>query len=307
MARLTTRRNRILLGCDPIDMWGIRTASGTMDQAQTDHLIDQLDAYPSHGVNALAVYYAGCSGGYYDPFSPDGETIDEGHADRMRQIASACEERDMVLVAGIFYQRAPLGLQDRGAMEAAVRSVTDSLRGCPNVIINIANEQNSKNWQRHAHIIDMREPEAITALCGIVRETDPDRIVGCGGYDHEKNIQIGLSDTVDMLLFDTCNDERSAKLHDRFVATGIEKPLVNVELFDAWTKTETAGVYPEKMKASFRREVEAAVALTGLSVFFHSNSWCQDDGNRYDLAGQGAASDPGIRWYFEHVAKAKGI
>ncbi len=97
----------------PFDMWGLRAASGTMHQAQTDHLIDHLGEYRSQGVNSVTVYYQGCSRGYYDPFSPDGRTLDPGHADRMKLIAAACAARGMILIAGIFYQNAPLGLADR--------------------------------------------------------------------------------------------------------------------------------------------------------------------------------------------------
>lgn len=92
MAKLTIAGDRFLLDGNPFDMWGIRTASATMDQAQTDHLIAQLDDYLTHGVNAVAVYYMGCSGGFYDPFSSDGRVLDAGHQDRMRQIAQACDD-----------------------------------------------------------------------------------------------------------------------------------------------------------------------------------------------------------------------
>lgn len=307
MPLLTVSNDRLLLDGSPIDLWGIRTASATMDQAKTDHLIAQLDDYLAHGVNAVTVYYAGCSGGFYDPFSVDGTKLDDGHADRMKQIASACAEKGMILVAGIFYQNAPLGLRDRDAAVEAVRTVTRSLEGEPNVIINIANEQNSKNWGKHTDIFDLRDPDEIIQLCRVVHETDPDRLVGGGGYDHDKNIVIGQSDEVDVLLFDTCNDEQSAECYHRFVRAGIAKPIVNVELFGAWTKTDVPGVFPDDKKACYLREVDAAADLPGLSVFFHSNAWCQDDDNRYDLAGLGTEDDPGIRWYFERVAAARGI
>ena len=308
MAKLTVQGDRLLLDGQPFDMWGIRAASGTMDQKQTDHLIAQLDDFLAHGVNAVTVFYMGCSGGWYDPFSPDGKKLDDGHAQRMRQIAQACDERGMVLIVGIFYQRAPFGLQDHNAVVEAVRVATESVRGFGNVIINIANEQNSNNWRKHAEVFDFGAPERIVELCEVVHQTDADRLVGGGGYDHDKNIVIGRSSAVDVLLFDTCNDENSGVLADRFVAEGVvNKPLVNVELFGAWTKTDVIGVFPEEMKAAYLREVQIASERDHLSVFLHANSWCQDEGNRYDLAGMGTADDPGVRWYFEAVAKARGL
>jgi len=308
MAKLTLDADRFLMDGKPFDMWGIRAASGTMDQAQTDHLIAQFDDYLAHGVNAVAVYYMGCSGGWYDPFSPDGKTLDSGHRARMRQIAQACADRQMVLVVGIFYQRAPFGLQNEEAVIHAVRSATESVRGFENVIINIVNEQNSNNWEKKKDVFDFQDPEGVIRLCRVVKETDGNRLVGGGGYDHDKNVVIGKSDDVDVLLFDTCGPEDSTELYDRFVAEGVvDKPIVNVELFGGWSKTDQVGVFPDEMKAEYLREIKAGASRGGLSVFLHSNSWCQDEGNRYDLAGDGTADDPGIRWYFEAVAKARGL
>jgi len=305
---LSLAGDRFLMNGAPFEMWGIRAASGTMHQMQTDHLIAQLDDYLRYGVNAVAVYYMGCSGGYYDPFSPDGRVLDQGHADRMRQIAAACEVRDMALVAGIFYQRAPFGFRDANAVAEAARTATRSLGGFGNAIVNIANEQNSGRWGHCAEVFDFRDPGQIVHLCGVVREEDPDRLVGGGGYAHDKNAVIGRSGNVDVLLFDTAGPEDSGVLYERFLAEGVvNKPMVNVELFGAWTKTEQPGVFPDAMKAEYVREVRVAADRPGLSVFFHSNSWCQDTGNRCDLGGDGTADSPGIRWYFEAVAQARGI
>lgn len=305
MAKLACEGHHFAMDGKPFDMWGIRTASGTMNQKQTDHLIAQLDDYLAHGVNAVAVYYMGCSGGFYDPFSPDGRVLDTGHCERMRQIAQACDARGMVLIAGIFYQRAPFGLQNEQAVMEAVCTATESLRGFENVIVNIANEQNSNNWKKHAEVFDFQAPQRIIELCQVVHDTDANRLVGGGGYDHDNNVVIGLADAVDVLLFDTAGPEDSGALCDRFIAEGIvNKPLVNVELFGAWTKTEQVGVFPDAMKAEYRREVNVAADHDALSVFFHSNSWCQDEGNRYDLAGLGTEEDPGIRWYFDAVEHA---
>ncbi len=300
---LTIEGNRFLLDGRPFSMWGIRTASGTQDDAQCDHLVAQLDDYKAHGVNTVAVYYMGCRGGNYDPFSPDGTQVDPGHQDRMERIIQACAERDMAVVVGLFYQHAPLGLRDADAVRNAVRTATKALEPYGNVIINIANEQNSHGWADTADVYDFRYPQRIIELCRLVNEVDPDRIVGGGGYDHEKNIVIGRSPEVDALLFDTAGpDPDSGTLYDRFVAAGIEgKPIVNVELFGGWTGQFERGIFPEEVRRAYLREVEAAAARPGLSVFFHNNLWCQTEPMRYDLAGTGTEDDPGIRWYFEAV------
>ncbi|QDV35695.1 DUF6807 domain-containing protein [Tautonia plasticadhaerens] len=305
---LTIEGDRFLLDGRPFSMWGIRTASGTQDDAQCDHLVAQLDDYKAHGVNTVAVYYMGCRGGNYDPFSPDGTAIDPGHQERMERIIRACAEREMVVVVGLFYQHAPFGLRDAGAVREAVRTATEALEPFGNIIINIANEQNSGGWSDTAAVFDFRDPERIIELCRLVHEVDPGRIVGGGGYDHEKNIVIGGSPEVDALLFDTAGpDPDSGALYDRFVAAGVEgKPIVNVELFGGWTGQFERGIFPEEVRRAYLREVEAAATQPGLSVFFHNNVWCQQEPMRYDLAGSGTEDDPGIRWYFEAVREATG-
>ncbi len=147
---LTIEGDRFLYDGEPFEMWGIRTASGTMDDDQCEHLIAQFDDYLAHGVNTVTVFTMGCRGGNYDPFAPDGSRIDPGHQERMERIIQAAAERGMVVVVGIFYQHAPFGLESADAVRKATRVVTESLKPFRNVIINICNEQNSPGWRTSA-------------------------------------------------------------------------------------------------------------------------------------------------------------
>jgi hypothetical protein len=307
---LTVQGDRFQLDDRAFKPWGIRVASGTADDAQCEHLIAQLDDYVAHGVNAVTVFYMGCRGRNYDPFSPDGRQIDPGHQRRMERIIRECARRNMIVVAGIFYQAAPFGLGDADAVRQAVRSVAIHLKPYRNVIINVCNEHNSDEWDKRAPVFDFREPERIIELCRIVHEVDATRLVGGGGYDHKKNPIIGQSKDVDVLLFDTAgNRPSSGELFQRFAAAGVtNKPMLNVETFGGWTKNFPRGVFADDVKASYFREVTDAVAEPGLSVFFHNNPWCQSQTEpmRYDLGGQGTRADPGIRWYFDFV-KAKAV
>jgi hypothetical protein len=306
-AEIQVQGQRFTLDDRPYDMWGIRVASGSQTQELTDHLIAQLDDYRAHGVNTIAVYYMGSSGGYSDPFSSDGRRMDPDHQARMESIIKACDERGMVVVVGIFYQRCEQPqLHDWEACRQAVQTVAKALRPHRNVILNMANEQNSNRY-RNFPWSRVREVADLLDLCQIAKEADPRRIVGAGGYDHDKNEQLGQSEHVDVLLFDTAGSEPSSgELHNRFVKAGItNKPLVNVETFGAWTERfQPRGVFPDEARQAYQREVNEAAALEGLSVFFHNNPWCQPTPPgqvRYDLAGSGTKDDPGIGWYFDVV------
>jgi hypothetical protein len=306
-ATLTVDARRFLLDGRPFDMWGIRVASATQSDALAEHLIAQLDDYQRHGINTVSVYLMGSSGGYSDPFSPDGASLDPAHLARLHRILRECDRRGMAVIAGIFYQRAnPPSLRDWDAAKRAVRTVADALKPHRNVILNIANEQNSGNyaklpWERVRNVDDLLD------LVRIAKAADPNRLVGAGGYDHPKNEAIGKSPSVDVLLFDTAGPTPgSGELYERFVKAGVGKPIVNVETFGGWTRQFLPqGVFPDETKAAYRREVDHAARHDGLYLHFHNNPWCQgvDQGlrNRYDLGGEGTADSPGIRWYFDYV------
>jgi hypothetical protein len=82
------------------------------------------------------------------------------------------------------------------------------------------------------------------------------------------------------------------------------------------------GVFPEQSagvgravhrgKADFLAEIAFAARTPGYSLFGHFPAWYQGPSrdpsfdNRFDLGAQGTIDDPGIRWYFEAVARARG-
>lgn len=300
------------------DMWGIRVASAVGKDAYTDHLVQQLDDYKTHGVNTITVFYMGSSGGHFDPFKPDGSGWRyPAFRDRMDTIIEECDQRGMIVVAGIFYQWKQTELTDQSlrdwkATQEAVKTVARHLKtkGYTNVILNIANEQNSDNykgepWERVRNVNDLIE------LVKLAKEVHPELLVGAGGYDHSKNEELGKSCELDVLLFDTKGPENSGDLSDKWLKEGINKPHVNVELFGGWTtRFMPCGDFHSNtgMKEYFN-EVDRAYHRPALSVFFHANTWCQGPSVgcdvRFDLAGQGTPNDKGIHWYFDYVQETQ--
>jgi hypothetical protein len=311
-ATLTTAGDRFLLDGQPFKMWGVRTASASQNAAATAHLLAQLDDYLRHGLNTVTVFYQGSSGGYSNPFSVDGTEIDPAHHARMVEIIAACDRRGMAVVVGIFYQRSDFP-KTGAAFEAVVRTATRALHPYRNVVINLANEQNSSLYKDSNRIFDLGDPAVLVRLCDLVHLEDPRRLVGAGGYDHGKNIVLGRSRSVDVLLFDTNGPEDSGALFDRFVAAGMkDKPIVNVEQFGAYSAKadfpKTSGEFTAANKALFLREIEAASTRPALHTFFFDVRWLQGAGygsvNRYDFGGDGSEASPGWRWYAEAVRAA---
>ncbi len=300
----------------PFDMWGVRVASASQKEGYTQSLISNLDDFKSEGINTLSVFVQGSSGGYSDPFSENGKSIDSEHLRRLRKIIEECAKKDMVAIIGIFYQRTISNseisqLNSEEEIRNAVKTITRKLKPYRNVIINIANEQNSFQYKSFK-AFNFNEPQNIIELCKLVKDVDPERIVGGGGYNDSLNVILGKSAFTDVLLFDTFSGDiekghDSGWHYDYFKRHGVpDKPIVNVEIFGGWTGQFTPqGVYSPEGKQVHLKEIEAAKKQPGLYVHFHSNPWFQGVGqnlsNRYDLGGMGTSGNPGVRWYFKEI------
>jgi hypothetical protein len=319
--QLSLQKELFLMNGKPFDMWGIRVASASQSDSLTDHLIAQLDDYRRYGINTIDVFFQGSSGGFSDPFLKNGKAIEKGHLRRMKKILDACDVRGMVVIVGIFYQRAMANIDgvreinDAEGVRNAVKAVSKALRGYKNLILNIANEQNSGYYKR-CGFFNFNDPKEIIALCKLSKSVAPEMLVGGGGYDDESNATIGVSPAVDVLLFDTyhadvVNNQHSQWHYDYFTSNGVKnKPIVNVEMFGGWTgKFLPPGVYPDEGKQEHLQDVDEAAATQGLYVHFHSNPWCQGPSigktTHYDLGGMGTTDDPGIRWWFEYVRERR--
>lgn len=310
---LTIKGNLFYLDNEPFDMWGIRVASASQTEELTNHLIAQLDDYKRYGVNTIDVFFQGSSGKFTDPFLENGKQLQPGHLNRMKRIIAACNKRDMVVVVGIFYQRtmanmdATRNISDSAGVEDAVKTTARELKAYRNVVLNIANEQNSSIY-KGCRFYNFNNPGNIITLCKIAKAIAPEMLVGGGGYLDESNIVIGKSSSVDILLFDT-NGKNTKEHYELFKSRGIAgKPIVNVEMFGGWTaRFMPPGFYPEDGKKRHFEDVDEASANAGLYVHFHSSPWCQGPavgkGMRFDLGGMGTMDDPGIRWWFDYVQR----
>ncbi|MGF1636332.1 MAG: hypothetical protein ACFCUU_04615 [Cyclobacteriaceae bacterium] len=226
-----------------------------------------------------------------------------------------CDKRDMVVILGIFYQsvKEP-NLKDWKSAKSAVKLVAETFKPYRNVIINIANEQNSevhldKGWANVTTV------EGIIEMAKIVKKVDPKRVVGGGGFSFVNNLLLARSSDIDLLLFDTFfATDNSEHWYDYIAGGTIEKPLVNVEILGYSTLfLSPQGVFePNKYfndgKKEFTDEIDRAISTPGLYVFFHSTLWYQGISRgypqHYDMGGSGTKEDPGVRWYFEYLKSA---
>lgn len=314
----------------PFKMYGVRVASGSQNSTNTSALISNLDDYKAHGVNTIAVYYMGSSGGNSDPFESDGSggvRLEADDAQRMRQIIEAADQREMAVVVGIFYQHAPFSSTQGGSFDStadvqqAIDVVVDELQPYSNVILNIANEQNSSGYSNNSEPGNIQSATQLNSYIDRAHDRAASNSqalpVGGGGYNDANNITIGNNAKTDVLLFDTggyeFDFEHSGTKYDEYSTGGVDdKPVVNVEMFGGWTLNchhpsfpssdcTTAGVYTTDAKNLHYIDVDDAAAEPGLSVFFHSNRWIQGGTTHFNLGGQGTSLDKGMHWWFDYV------
>lgn len=304
--RLNGRRARL---------WGVRIASAAVNDSYCTRLIAELPRYSFFGINAIAVYLMGSSGGAIDPFSSDGKELDPAVIVRISAILRAAEANGMVVVLGIFYQKVPITarhLYSWASVQEAVGTTVDLISNLNlhNCVLNIANEQNSP-FYANSVLAGLRNPDQMLELAMAAKVRNPEILIGCGGYDHANNEVLGKSELLDALLFDTNGPEDSSALYDRFRASGvIGKPIMNVELFGGWTtQAMPPGFVTEEQRGEYLREIMAAISRPGLSVFLHSNPWFQGPSVgkeiHFELGGMGTIEDPGFLWYFQKVKLAR--
>jgi hypothetical protein len=330
---------------EPLEVWGVRVASGAARDDWTEALIAALDEYRRYGVNAVTVFYQGSSGGHAPGFSEDGREIEPGTARRMEALARATAERRMLLVAGLFYQRERLPTAD--AYLRAAAAAGRQLAGYENVLVNVVNEHNVGSWAECP--FPVQTVDGIARLCATVRGAAPDLLVGGGGVHPGVNAEIAVRPEVDLLLFDWHDGSQAAV--EAYRAAGSDRPLMNVELFGGWGqgfseeddgaaaaqnvswpgwgrnapreappgRRRIQGVLPDETegthrgRADFLSEVAYAARTPGYSLFGHFPGWFQGPSrqptfdNRFDLGGDGSRGDPGYRWFFEAVAAARGV
>lgn len=139
-------------------------------EANTDRVIAALDTYREHGVLAINVSLQGGNPGYgkavpeikrdrtarlgrgkgslISAFLPDG-SLKPAWIGRLLRLQRALDERGMVLVLMYFYEGQNGVLLDSEAIRRAVINATDWLvrHDCRNVIIEVANEYDLREWE----------------------------------------------------------------------------------------------------------------------------------------------------------------
>jgi CubicO group peptidase (beta-lactamase class C family) len=156
-------------------------------EQNTSEFIARIEDYAAHGVNAFTLNLQGGMPGYEgavnSAFDANG-SLRPNYLKRVERVIRACDERGVVVILGIYYQRQSKILRDEAAVKAgvvnAVRWVDDC--GFRNVLIEIANEYPHGGF-RHDII---RSAKGQAALIRLAKSTSPRLLVTASGYGDGK-------------------------------------------------------------------------------------------------------------------------
>ncbi len=194
-------------------------------EVNTSNFIKSLDQYKSKGILAFTINlqggFPGYEGAINTAFRADASLKPE-YMKRVSRVIEAADERGIVIILGLFYQRQDEILPNPDAVRKATANAAAWVRdkGYKNVIIEIANEYVHSGF---ADII--RSEDGEVELINIVRSTAPGLIVSTSGIGncrfHEK-----LCEAADFILIhgNGCNPDIYAERVNSYKKYG--KPIV---------------------------------------------------------------------------------
>jgi hypothetical protein len=211
-----------------------RWGRGAFDpEAHTDELIAALPDWYAHGLRALTVGFQGGGPCFtidrpsmcVNPFGEDGETLDSAYAGRMDRLIRAAGALGMAVIVSYFYGAQARRLRDGRAVRNAVTAASEFLGdgGYTNVIIEVANEHNIGEFQRHPII---HTAEGMAALIDLSRDASGGLPVGCSGGGGYTNREVAEASDVILIHGNGCTRQRLYNMIQEVRGWDLDRPIV---------------------------------------------------------------------------------
>jgi len=100
--KFTVRGKQTYLNEKPVQIRGLRCSNGLYSDQVTSDLINNLEVYADHGLNAISVFFMGNRFGNVKGYRMD-SSLDPVYAGRMEKIIRAADELGMVVLVGCLY------------------------------------------------------------------------------------------------------------------------------------------------------------------------------------------------------------
>ncbi len=292
------RDNRPFLGGQQIEIWGIRTGSAMTSEAITQRLIDRLDDFLAHGINAFLVNVQGGNGGWPDGgaalngFDPDG-TLKEVVKQRMKRLILAADQRGMVVCVEIFSHRHDQELEGDHAVEKAVKEVASFLKNekLRNVFVDLCHEFNIRAMEQ-ALLKEPNGPEKKKQLQDWFHSIAPDIECGvCPAFQSDTAIEYPGADILIV--------QKEHPLPQKGLVINIETQRQD--------QYNNEGVFTDEGRKKILQYCQTYHAAPNAFLFFHS-AWVHGISGKtgtaphYEPGGGGTGpEDRGIRFLFDWI------
>ncbi|MDO8541446.1 MAG: hypothetical protein Q7S40_13490 [Opitutaceae bacterium] len=285
----------ILLNGAPIKIKGLRCSAALISDATTDDLIGQLDSFRGYGVNTISVYLMGSRFADVKGYRPDG-SLDPVYAARLDRIITAADARGMIVLVGCLYWSTSRAKEELGhwTQADANRAVANTVawlkaRRHRNVFVDPDNEGMAlaeKKW-------------SIAAMIDSGRAANPECVFA---YNSRRPAPANA----DLAI------HHSPRISGKpYVETEGSPPGSNY--WGPYSKRDglynyiNVGVYTEEMK---QRQLAATTEhIEGANGYMLASTWLQAPpplGPKVLPGGDGAAANPGIRWWLDFLRERYG-
>ena len=287
------RGTEILFNGEPIKIKGLRCSASLISDATTQQLIDQLDTFRSHGVNAISVYVMGSRFSDVKGYRPDA-SLDPVYSARLARIIEAADARRMIVLVGCLYWSTSKAKEDLAHWKQAdaERAIANTVRWLKernyrNVFVDPDNEgmaTKETGWS-FAALIDAGHAANPACVIAYNSRATPVPARADLGIHHSPRIP--------------------------------GKPYVETEgtpsnapgnYWGTYSKREgfynylNVGVYTDAMKEN--QKARTTELIERANGYMFASTWLQAApplGPRMDLGGDGGAERPGIRWWLEFL------
>lgn len=168
-------------------------------EQNTDNFIKSMDQYKSKGILGFTINLQGGLPGYEEAINTafrSDASLKPKYMKRVSRVIESADERGMVIILGLFYQRQDQILPNKSIIRKAAKNAAKWVRdkGYTNVMIEIANEYVHSGFAEY-----IRSEDGEVELINTVRATAPGLLVSTSGIGnclfHEK-----LCETADFIL-----------------------------------------------------------------------------------------------------------
>lgn len=153
----------------------------------TARFISKISEYNAYGVRAFTLNlqggFPGYEGAVNSAFRPNG-TLRPHYMSRIKRVIDVCDQYDMIVILGFFYQRQDQILRDKEAVKRGVVNAVHWIKknDLTNVVIEIANEYNHSGFNHDV----LKTAKGEVELIRLAKKTAPDLLVSTSGLGHGK-------------------------------------------------------------------------------------------------------------------------